>query len=175
ELERADLVLQDNYLQLNTLKNYRAPDEDWHTVRMLNNDLENAMRRADLQGVADLYADDAQLIAGKGYVTTGREAIDRYWNSIRNPMDWNLDVITVGRTKEQIFEHPYWKALKNKPPLPESYPSEALYQLGKSTLTYRRNDTDEPHSSVVDFFLVWAPDTDGNWKVAVDSYVRHEG
>ena len=141
--------------------------------------MEDAYNAGNLQGVADIYADDAFLLGPNNYQVSGRKNIDNYWAGITYPEKWKLKVILVRDNEEELFKSKYWKSLENKPPLwyvqkPELKEKEGLiYQLGHSKLQYRRNDGGEIHTSHVDFVLIWAKQPDGGYKVLVDTYAAN--
>ena len=141
--------------------------------------MENAYNQGDLMGVAEIYADDACLLGPNNYIVTGRENIDDYWTKITFPVKWKLKVTLVRDSEEAIFRSKQWKSLENKPPLwyvqkPELKEKEGLiYQLGHSKLQYRSSDGGKVHTSHVDFILVWEPQSDGTYKVIVDTYASN--
>lgn len=113
-------------------------------IEAQNRRLEELFRAGNLLGVADLYADDAELVDARGERTRGREEIDAYWSSIERPIDWRLKVRAI-RGSEQV-----------------------AYELGTSTLTTRRDG--QVVTSETDFVLLWRREPDGAWRIALDAY-----
>lgn len=132
-----------------TLASCRAngPREEPAFVREItavNRRMEDLFRAADLLGVADIYADDAQLLDHRGNITTGRSEIDEYWSSIENPVEWRLEI----------------RKIRGSPAL--------AYEFGTAHLVTHRDG--ELHTSVVDFLMLWRRDAGGAWRIALDAY-----
>ena len=146
------------------------------TIQQLNREWESRFNSGDLQGVANMYRDDALLLGPNGYRVTGREEVNAYWTNIKYPIKWELSVIEVSRKLDDILQSDYWKKLKNKPPLwneddlKMANPKDLVYQLGHSKLQYKRNTDAQPHTSHVDFVVVWMQGNEGNYRVLVDTY-----
>ena len=147
-------------------------------ITQLNQGMEAAYNSGDTKKVAAFYDDEASLIGPRGYKQQGREAIDAYWTRFKNPIRWQLDVIKVANTAEELYQSDYWKNLKNKPPdwnefnvlfKPED---DLLYQLGHSKLEYEREDATH-HVSDVDFIIVWKKNEQGFYRIYVDSYAKN--
>ena len=45
------------------------------------------IKKGDLQGVANFYADDGVLIGPNNFRIAGRKAIDQYWTSLKGAKD----------------------------------------------------------------------------------------
>ena len=144
-------------------------------IKQLNTQMETAYNSGDLQGVANIYADDAYLIGPRSYQVQGRKAVDDYWTRIKNPIRWKLEVIEVTQKEEELYKSAYWKKLKNKPPhwpagLTDTEDNNKyLYQLGHSKLEYEREDATH-RVSHVDFVIVWRKQENGGYKIFVDTY-----
>jgi ketosteroid isomerase-like protein len=110
-----------------------------------NRQMMETFKRGDLIGVARFYADDATIFSHRGRKIQGREAIDRYWTSIKNARDWKLEVIELGGDKETV------------------------YQIGKSSLT-TIDDGGAERTYVCDFVVIWKRKPDGAYKIHVDIY-----
>jgi uncharacterized protein (TIGR02246 family) len=113
-------------------------------ITALNRRMEELFRAADLLGVADMYADDAQLLDHRGNVLTGRTEIDEYWSAIENPIDWRLEIRKI-RGSDVL-----------------------AYEFGTSHLVTRREGVVQ--TSVVDFLVLWRRDAQGAWRIALDAY-----
>ena len=143
-------------------------------IKLLNEQMEQAYREGRLLDLAAIYHDDGHLLSPGGQHLTGRAEIDQYWEGISNPIDWQLEVLAVATSEEEIFAHPAWNDFEQKPPhwqefgINVSPDTATIYQLGQSTLQYKRDDV--VRTSVVDFILVWTPAPDGTYKILIDSY-----
>jgi len=118
-------------------------------VEGMNRKLIEAFNRKDLSGVARIYADDATIYyphyqSKQGKKIQGREAIDKYWMAIEKPKEWKLEIVEVGGTKEAIWE------------------------IGKSTLTEEFNGKDITYVS--DFIVIWKLQKDGTYRIHTDIY-----
>ena len=138
----------------------------------MNRQMEDHVRNGEMLQLANIYLDDAVLLSPGGNVVTGREAIDQYWTGIQDPIDWKLDIVLITTNEAEIYDHPYWKSLEQKPPqwrlhvnIEEDDP--LVYELGHSTLTTKWNG--EVHSSEVDFLLVWIKTVQG-YRILADTY-----
>jgi ketosteroid isomerase-like protein len=122
-----------------------APLPAWQAAILAkNSELEREFAAGNLLGVADVYADDAEIVDGHGERTRGRAAIDAYWSAIEEPLEWRLEN----------------QRLRG---------SEVLaYQLGTSRLSVRRAGATE--TFVSDFLIVWRHDPDGAWRIEYDAY-----
>ena len=116
----------------------------WAAVVQLNKAMEEALRKGDLQGVANFYADDGVLVGPNGYRVAGRKAIDAYWTKLQNPKDWRLEVLSVEGDKGVIV------------------------QRGRSRLVVAPGG--QERISVVEFVLIWHQQKDGTYKIAMDAY-----
>jgi CubicO group peptidase (beta-lactamase class C family)/ketosteroid isomerase-like protein len=113
-------------------------------IQALSDSMVAAFNAGDMLAVARFYADDARVDGERGELVKGREAIDRYWASIRNAKSWKLDVIDVGGHPD----HPY--------------------QIGRSTLVTGGPNGDR--TSVVEFVAIWRREADGTLRMVVDYY-----
>ncbi len=109
-----------------------------------NRKMVEAFKRGDYLGVARFYADDATILFYRGRKVQGREAIDKYWTSIRGAKDWKLEFIELGGDRETI------------------------YQIGRSTLTSERDGKESTYAC--DFVVIWKRQPDGSYKIHVDIY-----
>ena len=115
-------------------------------VARLNDELMARYRAGDMLGVAAMYSDDAVMLGPNGYRVAGREAIDAYWTRITRPIDWELEIVAVEGGRG------------------------LLHQRGVSRLRYHREDTGEPHTSTVQFVVIWVQQPDGGFRIGVDAY-----
>ncbi len=142
-------------------------------IRKVNTQMEEAFNSKDLKKVGAFYADDAVLLSQSGRTVQGREAVDKYWTGISNPVAWELEVIEVSTNEKDIYENEYYQALKNKPPgwrvkgFEFDDRENLVYQLGHSTLKTMRDG--EVNSGEVDFILIWQA-TDDGYKILLDTY-----
>jgi ketosteroid isomerase-like protein len=113
-------------------------------VEEVNRAMEAAFNRKDLLAAARFYADDATIIGPRGERVRGRERIDQYWTSIRNPVSWKLDVLEIGGSRDEPW------------------------QVGRSTLV--TGNPPEVHSSITDFIVLWRRQRDGTLKIYIDMY-----
>lgn len=95
-----------------------------------------------MKRAASYYAANAIIRTPRSIAAQGRDAVDRYFTSLENVKSWNLEVFDVHGTRE------------------------VAYQVGRSTLVYGTPE----RTSVVDFFLVWKRQADGQLRVEVDYY-----
>lgn len=138
-------------------------------------EMEDFVRSQNMQGVADIYLDNAYLIQPFGAPVTGREAINKYWLNIPDPVNWKLTTFVSSANVADIYKHPRYQALKNKPPGWEQYNlalDGVMYQLGESSLSYQWQG--QAVTSVVDYILVWQKQSNGQWKILVDTYATQE-
>jgi uncharacterized protein (TIGR02246 family) len=110
-----------------------------HNRRMVE-----AFKRGDYLAVSRFYADDATIFSYRGQKVRGREAIDKYWTSIKGAKDWKLEVIELGGDRETI------------------------YQIGRSTLTTERDGKQSTYAC--DFVVIWKRQQDGTYRIHVDIY-----
>ena len=113
-------------------------------VEAANRAMESAFNRGDLLQVARFYADDATIMGPRGERLQGRERLDSYWTSIRDPLSWKLDVLEVGGSKDEPW------------------------QLGRSTLITGKPG--QTRSSITDFIVLWRRQSDGSLKIHIDMY-----
>jgi len=107
-------------------------------------ELEARYRAGNLLGVADLYADDGEIVDASGRRVRGRTELDAYWSGIEEPLDWRLATHAL-RGSEHV-----------------------AYQTGTSTLSLRQEGV--PVTYVTDFLVVWRREPDGEWKIELDLY-----
>jgi len=126
-----------------------APNEHLvAAVKLANRELERSFREGDYENVAQMYADDAVILSASGDRVEGREEIDGYWIRDWQDANWRLDVIEVYGTEEMPI------------------------QIGRSQLTYRREDTGERTTSDTRFAAIWRRQGDGSYKILIDTYWR---
>lgn len=108
-----------------------------------NQRLVDRFRAGDLLGVADTYADEAEIYDASGTRTAGREEIDAWWSAIESPVAWRLETRSI---------------LGN----------EALvYERGTSRMTTRQADA--LVTTVTDFLFLWRRDAGGTWRLLLDA------
>ena len=113
-------------------------------IEDMNRRMVETMKRGDLLGVARFYADDAMIIFHRGQKIQGRKAIDAYWTGIKGAKDWQLDVIEVGGSRDEV------------------------YQIGKSSFTSEADGKESNYTC--DFLVIWKRQADGAYKIYVDIY-----
>jgi ketosteroid isomerase-like protein/tetratricopeptide (TPR) repeat protein len=101
-------------------------------------------KKGDMQAVARSYADDATIYFGRGQKVHGREAIDRYWQGVKGAKDWTLEALEIGGTLE------------------------AIYEIGKSSLTTRVDGKDSTY--VCDYVVIWKRQKDGSYRTHTDIF-----
>jgi ketosteroid isomerase-like protein len=101
-------------------------------------------KKGDMHAVARSYADDATIYFAQGQHVHGRQAIDRYWQAVKGAKDWKLEALEVGGT------------------------SEAIYEIGKSTLTTKTNGEDNTY--VCDYVVIWKRQKDGTYRTHTDIF-----
>ena len=126
-----------------------AGDEtDMSSIRPLieehNRRMVEAFKRGDNLAVSRFYADDATIFYHRGKKIHGREALDKYWTSIKGGKDWKLEVIELGGD------------------------AETVYQIGRSTLTTEREGKQSTYAC--DFVVIWKRQKDGTYKIHLDIY-----
>ncbi len=122
-----------------------APAPAWRAeLEARTRELETRYRAGNLLGVADLYADDGEIVDASGRRVRGRSELDAYWSSIEEPLDWRLATRTL-RGSEHI-----------------------AYQTGTSTLSLRQDGVVQ--TFVTDFLVVWRREPDGEWRIELDLY-----
>lgn len=112
-------------------------------IEEANRQLVETFKRGDYLGIARFYTDDA-LIQYPGGKIRGREAIDKYWTSVKGGKDWKLEVIEVGGGRE------------------------TAYQIGRSSFTSVVDGKES--TNVVDFVVIWKRQKDGGYKIHLDFY-----
>ena len=103
------------------------------------------LEEGDMLKVASFYADDGLIVNERVYVV-GREAIDKYWAGLPDPVEWTLTTHFVDGT------------------------SNLIVQRGRSDLTLNMNG--EERTSSVEFTHIWKRQKDGTLKIVVDGYWR---
>jgi len=122
-----------------------APAPAWRgELEARVNELEQRYRSGNLLGVADLFADDGEIVDASGQRVRGRSELDAYWSAIEEPLDWRLATHTL-RGSETI-----------------------AYQTGTSTLSLRQDGVVQ--TFVTDFLIVWRREPDGEWRIELDLY-----
>lgn len=122
-----------------------APPPAWRgELEARTRELETRYRAGNLLGVADLYADDGEIVDASGRRVRGRSELDAYWSAIEEPLDWRLET----------------QALRGS--------GTIAYQTGTSTLSLRREGVAQ--TFVTDFLLVWRREPDGEWRIELDLY-----
>ncbi len=101
-------------------------------------------KKGDMLAVARSYADDATIYFGRGEKVHGRAAIDRYWQAVTGAKDWKLEALEVGGTPE------------------------AIYEIGKSTLTTQAGGKDSTY--VCDYVVIWKRQKDGTYRTHTDIF-----
>lgn len=114
-------------------------------IEELNRKMVEAFKLGDLLAVSRFYADDATIFSYRGKKIQGREAIDKYWTSIKDGKDWKLEVLELGGD------------------------AETVYQIGRSILTTAAKDGKE-NTYACDFIVLWKKQKDGTYKIHVDIY-----
>jgi ketosteroid isomerase-like protein len=122
----------------------KTPASVKEEIRTTLTSMEQALLRGDNAGVAACYSDDAVIIGPRREEARGREAVEKYWSSIRGAKAWKLEIVSVEGTQDVIV------------------------QRGRSDLTYIRDDA-ERHSRV-ECLHVWKRGSDGRLRIAVDTY-----
>lgn len=117
-------------------------------IEALNRHMEEQFRAGNLLGVADVFADDAVLIDGRGVRTAGREEIDSFWSAIESPVDWRLGI----------------RAIRGS--------DSSAYELATSRVTTRRDG--ELVTAVSDVLILWRREPDGTWRIALDAFWPRE-
>ena len=156
--------------------NCQSPPKNYLEIAQdLNMQMENAFRKGEMKKLASMYSDDGYLMSPNRKATHGRKAIDAYWERWHSPINWKLDVIAVSKNEQDIYESTYWKKMTKKPKHwkeegIEIGASDVFYQLGHSKIEYESDDGMH-QTSDVDFIIVWKKDTDGAYKIWIDTYV----
>jgi putative intracellular protease/amidase/ketosteroid isomerase-like protein/tetratricopeptide (TPR) repeat protein len=101
-------------------------------------------KKGDMLAVARAYADDGALYFGRGQSIHGREAIDRYWQSLKGAKDWKLETTDVGGSLD------------------------AIYEVGKSTLVTEADGKESKY--VCDYVVVWKRQKDGTYRAHTDIF-----
>ena len=115
----------------------------WTEVRAVNDSMEAAFNRGDLERVSLFYADNARMRGAHSAEISGRTAITKFWTGIKNPVRWKLDVVEVGAHRD------------------------FAYQKGRSHLT-SRDDKGQERTYSSDFLVVWERQSDGSLRVIMD-------
>ncbi|MEM8908455.1 MAG: SgcJ/EcaC family oxidoreductase [Bacteroidota bacterium] len=148
------------------------------TIRTLNRKMEKAYLERDLQAVADFYTNDAYLLGPQGERRQGRAAIDQRWARIKQPVRWQLDIIKISNTANDLYTCEFWQNLTNKPPhwngltLPPTTTQPHLYQLGHAQLEYEREDATHQVDHF-DFIFIWQKQLDGTYRIVLETYANN--
>lgn len=148
-----------------------AVDED---IRRINQQMEEYFEKGHPDSLAIFYHRKAYILTPDEEVR-GRKKIKKYWAAIEKPVSWGIEIMEVTMNEDNLYENPYYQALKNKPPgwrqrgieLDDDKP--LIYQLGHSTLT-SVNDEGKEQTSDVDFIIVWQVQSDGTYLILLDTY-----
>lgn len=133
--------------------------------------MQSSAKANQMQGVADMYLDQGYLLSAGAENITGRAQINEYWLNLKNVLDWKLESKLFAMDAAKIYAHPHYQQLKNKPPdWKDLYLDlqNVVYELGVSSLTITWEG--KPHTSVVTYILLWQKQTDGNYRILVDTY-----
>ena len=168
------MVLLINILFLSILAFAQDNDSADEDIRSLTREMENYFNNGELQKIADLYTKNAYIVT-PDKVIRGKDKINEYWTNIKDPVNWELETMEISLLEEDIYDNQYYSALENKPPgwrqrgieLDDDKP--LVFQLGRSTLK-SKDESGTIHNSVVDFILVWQVQTDGTYKIILDTY-----
>lgn len=106
--------------------------------------MEAAFARNDMKGIADLYAEDAEMMDNRGLLVRGRQPLEAYWLGLKDKgRGWTL---TAAETGGQ---------------------GDLVYQIGTSDLRYANRQGAE-NRSVTHFVLLWKKQPDGSFKIYRD-------
>lgn len=133
--------------------------------------MESAANANQMQNVAAIYLDNGYLLSLGNEPITGREKINQYWLKTQEVINWKLESKLFASDIHQIYAHAHYQKLKNKPPDWKDLNLDlknVVYELGVSKLTLKWQG--KPHISVVTYILLWQKQTDGNYKILVDTY-----
>lgn len=111
-------------------------------IMFLNQQMEEAFNKNDMNKVAAFYADDGEIV-DDSYTVKGRNNLDKYWLDLEDKgRGWKLTVIEIGGQ------------------------GEFVYQLGRSDLKYVSQGKEA--NSITNFVLIWKKQTDGAYKIFRD-------
>jgi len=112
-------------------------------IMLLNQQMEEAFNKNDMNTVAAFYADDGEIVYDNDYTVKGRTNLDKYWLDLKDlGRGWKLTVVEIGGQ------------------------GEFVYQLGRSDLKYMRQGKEA--SSITNFVLLWRKQNDGTYKIFRD-------
>lgn len=117
--------------------------ELWKLAEKFNSQQVEQFNKGDMLGVAQFYSDDA-MIYHPGKIYQGREAINKYWQDIKNAKNWKLTITEVGGNKKS-----FWVA-------------------GLSELTELSNNVEKTFAS--NYIVIMQPDNNGEYKIYKDIY-----
>jgi hypothetical protein len=63
-----------------------------------------AFNTGNMLAVSRFKADDARVDGEGSVVVQGREAVDRYWTSIKGAKSWKLEVLAVGGHRDHPWQ-----------------------------------------------------------------------
>ncbi len=111
-------------------------------IMLLNQQMEEAFNKNDMNKVAAFYADDGEIV-DDSYTVKGRNNLDKYWLNLKDKgRGWKLSVIEIGGQ------------------------GEFVYQLGRSDLKHISQGREA--NSITNFVLIWKKQTDGTYKIFRD-------
>lgn len=142
-----------------------------HKIKQQIFRMHHFFKKGELKEVADVYDNNAYIIASKDYVIHGKDQIDQYWMSIHNPINLHIETFLLTPNEQKIYESNYWRNLKHKPVDWKEYDldtKEVIYQLGKTTMTVKHEGKVE--TTVAEFVILWKKQDNDNYKILVDSY-----
>lgn len=126
-----------------------ATPQQLSAVRAANDRLETLFEAGDHRALAQMYEDDAVLLAPGGVRIAGREAIDAYWAP-------KPDRPAPTRRRWDLAIH----RLEGVDTL--------LVQRGTSRLLVEIEG--RWRESTVEFYVIWRRQSDGSYRIAVDAY-----
>jgi uncharacterized protein (TIGR02246 family) len=114
-------------------------------IEARNSEFVAAFSRADAAGVAACYTEDATLLPPGGALTSGRKAIQQFW---QGALDMGLRVATL-RTQQAEAS------------------GDLAYEVGEASLKIPSADGSVSNATVR-YVVVWKRQSGGPWQLAVD-------